>query len=574
MRRWLTKMRASLADHPVEIVFGLLAAVALIDVIRMTSDLYYFVDDWRVLHLSGSLSHFLQPYNQSLSLFSFANDRALAEVFGMDYTAERIEAMVVLVAVPIAYFATTRRFFTAPVAAVFALPLLFYGMFVSLNPGELNHNVALLCAVLVAAALNRGPRADWILAAALLLALSAAGGGVAVVAACIVHCVCSRAPLRRWTAVLVPAVLYSAWWLIEVGETTNLGPLAMTTGQTARFVRDLSYVPFQSAALGNTVLTWILIVAFGVYACVTLTRGLRRSANLIAWCVGVVAWGLGLVNSRGVYLSVTTFRYRYFALGFVLLSIVPRDQVRWPALRAVVANRRYAYVAAAALLLLGVARGLAVRDDLHDSAAQLGAYGRASRASAFVLALGPHVVADDARLPLGGLRAAQVRGLFTRYGPSPPIDRRSVDGVVARLGAPSSSTGDAADGSLCPPGGADSCDAVEPEWYPPPCCREAVVSEDELSARGATLRSRLGPPPNGAEGEARVRCPPGLLLDGSMGDQGHGGVSCGMKHDIDDLHRPLPPSGKSLDSGVEVESKSAPAAGRARSCGTQRACSS
>ena len=308
---------------------------------------------------------FLVPYNGSLSLVSMANDRLLAEVFGLRYTPERVVGLLVLFAIPAGYFATTRRFLTALLAAVLSLPLLFYGRSISFFPGALNHNLALLAAIIAGAALNRGRHADGALFIALLVALAAAGGGVAAVAACLVHSACSRASLRRWIAVLVPSGLYGLWWLAEVGEPTHLGRYSMSTGQTIRLVWDLAYSAFEGAALGSVVITWLLIAVFGVYTVWTLRKGLGASANMIAWSVGVVVWGIGLANNRGIFADAGTFRYRYTTLGLVLLAIVPRSPIRVPTLMN---TRRYAYGAALLLVVLGTVRGLAVRPDFQSEA--------------------------------------------------------------------------------------------------------------------------------------------------------------------------------------------------------------
>jgi len=420
----------------VEIAFGLLTALAFIDAVRLTRGFYYFQDDWRVLAQAGSVSRFLEPYNNSLSLPSMVIDRGLAELFGMNYAPERVLATFVLFAIAPLYFFTTRRYLTAPVAALLALPLLFYGRYVDLYPGSLNHSLALAMVILVAAGLNRGPRADWLIGGALLVGLSASGGGLVALAAVLVHLACNRSPLRRWLAAAVPAVLYAIWWLTQVGEGTHLGPYAMSTTQQVELVRDLAYSAFQSVALENIVFTWILVAAFAGYAVWTLTRGLRASANLLAWSAGLVVWGLGLASNRGVFANASTFRYRYTALGLVLLAIVPRHALRWPSRWPFLTTRRFAYTAAVILVLVASARGLAVRDPLNDSADQLRATGRGQEAQALVVRLGPNVVADPQIVPLGALRAAEIRGLFSRYGPDSIVERSTADRALGRLGVP------------------------------------------------------------------------------------------------------------------------------------------
>ena len=145
--------------------------------------------------------------------------------------------------------------------------------------------------------------------------------------------------------------------------------------------------------------TLVLVAIFGVYAVRTLARGLDASANLIAWSVGVAAWGIGLANNRGLLADASTFRYRYTALGLVLLAVVPRQPVRLPI--ALQRSRRYAYGALLVVLILGTVRGFAVRTSLQEATRLLNAYGHLDRNAAIVASLGPSVVDDGMPMPFG-----------------------------------------------------------------------------------------------------------------------------------------------------------------------------
>ena len=105
------------------------------------------------------------------------------------------------------------------------LPLVWYGRYISLNPSQLNHYLALLGGIGCAAALNRGRRADWVLAGSLAFSLCSAGGGVAVAAACLVHnalhaSAAATLARRAWSR----HSLWLVWWLIAVGHTSDTGP--------------------------------------------------------------------------------------------------------------------------------------------------------------------------------------------------------------------------------------------------------------------------------------------------------------------------------------------------------------
>ncbi len=319
-----------LGSHAVEIVFVLLVVGTYVYALRITRHGYFFADEWRVIVQAGSVRGMFDQYNNSLSLATMVLDRGLVELFGFAYTPFRVVGLGVLFAVPLTYFLTTRRQLGAVLAAFLAFPLLWYGRYVSLFPVEHNHSLALLGAIACAAALNRGRRADGVLAAGLAFALAAAGGGVAVAAGCLVHNTCTRAPLRRWVTVLVPALAWFAWWLIAVGSKPDLGGFALTTGQTIDFCRGLIFTAFVSAGLDSRWFGYVLLVLFVAFGARALSKGSNAAANFIAWTTAAVVWALGLAASRGALADTTAFRYRYGALLFVLLAVVPVDRSPGP----------------------------------------------------------------------------------------------------------------------------------------------------------------------------------------------------------------------------------------------------
>ena len=75
------------------------------------------------------------------------------------------------------------------------------------------------------------------------------------------------------------------------------------------------------------------------------------------------------------------FRYRYVALVLVLLAVVPRRPIVWPARFPIATDRRFLIVGAVVVLALGTARGLAVRSDMQATATQLGQIGRNTQGS-------------------------------------------------------------------------------------------------------------------------------------------------------------------------------------------------
>ena len=352
---------------------------------------------------------------------------------------------MVLFAVPIAYFATTRRQTGSLLAAFLTLPLVWFGQHVELFPGAFNHYLALIGGIACAAALNRGRRADWVLAVGLALALCSAGGGVAVAAACMVHIVCTRPPLRRWVMVIAPSLLWVIWWLTFERRLNDVGTYTMSASQTITFVRNLAYAPFDDIALGAGAIALVLVAAFIAYGIWSVSRGLVHGANALAWTTGLIVWAFGVANSRGVlFADPKVFRYRYVALGFVLLAVVPRHPIRWPSRLPITSDPRWLAGGALLLLVAGSARGLAVRSDLQSSAQQYAALGRAARADALVTDLGPAVVGDKVREPfeLGLLLASETRSLFSQYGAAVETMPATADEqLVAMRGAVALSNG-------------------------------------------------------------------------------------------------------------------------------------
>lgn len=417
-----------LANHPVEIVFAALVGAAFAELLRITSDGYFLFDDWRLILEGGSFRGMLQPYNDHLSVTILAVYRALIEVFGFYYTPFRVVGLLCLVAVPVTFFWTTRRLLGPPLAAIAALSMLGFGT-IELNPATLNHYLVLVGGIGCAAALHRGRRADWVLAAALALSLSAAGGGLAVAAACLIHNACMRPPLRRWLVVLGPCILWGGWWLTAArGDGSQFRPAVRpTVSEALGYSRDIAWTPFEHLGLGIPVLAVALVVGYGGYGLWQLRQGLVAAAPFLAWSTALGVWAIGLAYGRGPHgidmrwlgqdLPIL-FRYQLLALGFALLAMVPRRPVRWPARFPLATDPRWLTAAAVMVLAIGCTRGATIRSDVEYTAARLEGKGRQAKGEALMLGLGPDVIADDVTmgLPFFGLRAGEVRVLLDRYG--------------------------------------------------------------------------------------------------------------------------------------------------------------
>ncbi|MDP1807521.1 MAG: hypothetical protein Q8K72_20250, partial [Acidimicrobiales bacterium] len=157
-------------------------------------------------------------------------------------------------------------------------------------------------------------------------------------------------------------------------------------------------------------------------------------ANWLAWTAGLAAWTLGLATSRGVLANADVSRYQLIAVGFILLSVVPRSRPAW-ATRLEQPTRAPALAVLCALVLLaGAARIPSLARDssfaqVMDNSAPL------DRGRLVVVDVGPEALPDDTELPvtMGFLSAGEVRGLLDRYGH--PFSSTEPDAELVEVGA-------------------------------------------------------------------------------------------------------------------------------------------
>lgn len=400
--------------HPVEMALAALLVAASVNVWRVTAGYWFFADDWPLLRQAESLGGLVEPYNNHLSVIILGLYRGLVEVVGLEYTAFRFVSYACLLAMPVVYFLTTRSRLGAPVAALLGLSLLWAdnALFVV---AELNHYLALVFGFVAAAALDRGPRADGVLGAALVLSLLSAGGGVAVAVGCAVHLLCARPPLRRWLVVLLPSAAWALWWLLEGRARGVPDDLRPSLVEAAEFSWDLAFAAARSVGLGSSALAVVLLAVYAANAVRLLRHGLSAAANVVAWTAAAAFFGIVLAWSRGMLADANVFRYQVTAMALLALAVVPRRPS--PVLHALAAGR-WRYAAAAALVVVGAGQLVAHQGEVRENSRFLEANGHSARGEAVVLSLGPAVVADDSRLPFRWalIRAAEARRLLDRYG--------------------------------------------------------------------------------------------------------------------------------------------------------------
>jgi hypothetical protein len=441
----------SVASHAVDIAFGLLTAAWVWYVFRLTRSIYFWSDDLRLLVQAGSVSDWLKPFHQALVLPSLALSRVSAVVGHLSFFLFRLQFVVSLAAVSVTYYLTTRRQFGPPLAAILALPLLWVSH-VNLRPSEVNHYLALAGAIVCAALLNRGPRADGLLAATLLFALAAGGVGVVAAGACAVHSIIVRAPWRRWLAIVAPTAIYGLWVVVYSPGSQRI---PVTTTQAVEIVRDLFLAPFYEVGFGKWPLAAVLVIAFFAWGAIQLRQGIRNGANFIAWTAAMVGWPLGLLYSRGADSHASVFRYAFVSLGLALLAVVPRQPIRWPE-RLPVTSRRVLAVGALVVVAFGAVRADYARPSLRLGASIYADMGRKAEGTMEVAQLGPDVIADNTPLPFFGYSnphgtAGGMRSLMTRYGTPFHATTTNIDQNLVDLGTVKSTLGGSLRSVACRP---------------------------------------------------------------------------------------------------------------------------
>lgn len=430
-----------LTAHTVDVAFALLAAGWVVYALRISGGFYFWADDLRMIEQAGTWHGLIEPYNNHMTVVALSIYRVAAEVSNLSYTPFMVAGVASLFAVPASFYITTRRRLGPPLAAILATTLLWFdGM--GLAPSALNHFLALAGGIVCAGALDRGRRADGVLAAALAFSLCSAGGGVVVAGACLVHNVLVRPARRRWLAVLVPSGCWVVWWLVLGRTEPSAVGEPLTAGDTVLVVRDLCLAPFYQVGFGLWPVAAALLAAFLAHGAAQLRRGPAAGANFVAWSAALVALPLVVVQTRGSDVDPQTFRYAYLSLGLALLAVVPRHAISWPK-NGPALDRRWAGVAAVIVLALGGARFLHIRSGLQDFASTQAQIGREAKGTVLVLGLGPDVIPDSKPIRFFGFgdeahgTAERTRRLLHRYG-SPfhatisTVDQELVDLHVAR----------------------------------------------------------------------------------------------------------------------------------------------
>ena len=127
-----------------DLAVGVVIVAAAIWELSISSGNFFSFDEWVVSKDLQSLTDVFEPYNGHLSVVYLTTYQAMFRLLGLgSYLPFRILGIVSLAAVYAAFYLTTRRRFTPPLAALGTLLLVLYEG-TSFEPGSFNHPMALL----------------------------------------------------------------------------------------------------------------------------------------------------------------------------------------------------------------------------------------------------------------------------------------------------------------------------------------------------------------------------------------------------------------------------------------------
>jgi hypothetical protein len=305
---------------------------------------------------------------------------------------------------------------------------LWYPAFVIL-PVTFNYYLALIATIYCAWLLTRQSRAaDIALVLALSFALCCSGVGVAGAVGCLVYVALARSGLRRWISVLVPSVVWGVWWLF-VGNQGR-GPLPRTLSESLDFARDGLAGSFEGLVGGNRLLGFVIGIVFVMNLGWRLRKGPGAARHELAWSAALVFWWVALAYSRGLLASSDAVRYRFVGSVFVILAFLPSQRLT-----------RARRIPGRAEVFAGLVVAVLVVYTNHDGifhkarGAEIGHRGVSQ--NLIVANLGPDVVPDGAKIPLGGfasLSAGEYRHLVAKFGTPPGTRPEHPDLAIIALG--------------------------------------------------------------------------------------------------------------------------------------------
>jgi hypothetical protein len=403
----------------------------------MGRGLTFFYDDWDfVIHdYGGGLHSLLVAHVGNISVFPIVVYKILFHVVGLDhYGIFRLVVIVLhLIAAGLIFTLAARRIARVPALLATAL-ILFLGaawedLLWAFQTGYLLSIVGGLAAWLL---IERRDRLGDVLAmGAVVLAVGSSSLGIPVVIGMAVELAWSRSWRRGWI-VMVPAVLYLAWYLKYGESEVTSNSLINAPG----FAVDLAAAA--AGALVGRTLEWGRPLA--LIGLLVLVRRLIGPAPVSARLAGLLATGASLwivtATARSTISAPETSRYVYF--GAVVIVLIGVELLRGVevAPRAIgVAAALVAFCAVTGLTVMH-AGAAGLRSTSKAVAAELGAM---EQASAYV---SPEFQPDPQRAPqiVAGPYLHTVRAIGSSPADTPaelvaadPASRASAEALLVRV---------------------------------------------------------------------------------------------------------------------------------------------
>ena len=418
----------------IDVAVVLAAVASVVYWMHLGAHQWFYIDDVPLAVQSQGWSGIFLPYNGHLSIVTVSIYKVVFDLVGFStYRPLQGIAFVTFAAVSVAVYLATRRRLGSVVAGIIAMALLWPSG-VHLNVGSLNHYLALTagvaCAWLLCHPASRS-NTKW-LAVALTFSVCCADGGVPVAVACLVYCLCTRAPWRRWLASGLPLVGWILWWVLVAVPRSDRSTRNLLSIQTQFYSTGVNILrAFISLGFGTVVLTVAVILVFLVRVVQVARRGLAESANMLAWLAAFFVWWGGVIWMRGDMAALGQFRYTYFASVLLVLAMIPIRPVVWPTFDQVTARRpprlARSFAGVALVALAGFVFMSMQLKPLRIKAAYMNSAGRQARVQAAMAMLGPEVLPNDADLGIWfyGVDAGNLRAIGKFYGGMPVPDART-----------------------------------------------------------------------------------------------------------------------------------------------------
>ena len=308
------------------VLAGTLFAAAVV-LLYAGRHLTFFYDEWNLIldRRGGSLSTYLDPHNQHLSLFPVIIYKLLFKLVGLrHYTPYRVVLVAFdLVSGALLYVLAARRLgrwlALAPTLLLLLIGSSFEDLLWPFQIGFLGSVAAGLGALVLLDRSDAGGRSDGLAAALLIYSVGSSGVGLAYLAGSAVMLIAQRTPWRRLWVVGLPALLFLIWYL---GWETNAPITSASLLGAPQYIVDVASAGF--AGIAGLSLTYgppIAVAALVGIALAVHRRGAAGRPLLLAAIAGaLVFWGLSAI-ARSTQPEPNANRYVYVSAVFILLAV-------------------------------------------------------------------------------------------------------------------------------------------------------------------------------------------------------------------------------------------------------------